>query len=85
MKTTFTHRGWFLACPVLIDKPDAIEPTLAARPGWDWWMTANEILYGVFAIFAAFIAPRWEPTFPILITGPLEHPVVLDGPTTERS
>lgn len=68
MSKRFTHKGWFLFCPVLLEDVDSDCPYMETRQFIpEWWFSVNLKLVDLL-LFGAFLL-GCEPQYPILITG----------------
>jgi hypothetical protein len=73
---TLTHKGWFLACPILAGDIKSEEPTLVARrfvP--DWWFEANALAMQLAIALRSLLQPGYDGHFLIMFTGELEEPI----------
>jgi hypothetical protein len=69
----FTHKGWFMWCPIKVANPDSDAPVLAAR--WlilEPWFTVNEAWQNLMIFVLSTINPEFEPMFMFKITGELK-------------
>lgn len=74
IEQNFTHIGWFCGLvPVYIAQPYSESPMLAER-NWipEWWFSMVSGLFGVAIFIATMIDDRYEPMFPIAITGEIK-------------
>lgn len=71
----FTHKGWFLLCPIYIADLDTDAPFIHPRH-WSLmaWMLVNEALLATFLFVRSMMDPDYEPLFPIKVTGELPCP-----------
>ena len=72
MAKRFTHKGWFLLCPVLIEDADSDCPYMETRrfiP--EWWFSVNLAVVDVL-LFGAFCL-GFDAQYPILITGEISN------------
>jgi len=68
----FTHKGWFMCCPVKVADPFGEAPVLAARWWWlDPWFIVNEALQGLLINVVSLVDPDYEPMWMIRLTGEL--------------
>lgn len=68
----FTHKGWFMLCPIKIAKPYSEAPCLAPRWWWlELWLDANELLQQAQIWMLSAINPDYEPRFMFKVTGEL--------------
>lgn len=70
MMPKFTHKGWFLWCPVYIADLDSEAPVLQERH-WSLmpWFAINEALLCLCIFVRSTMDPEWEPMWPIKVTG----------------
>lgn len=71
--TRFSHKGWFLFCPIYIDNPDVEGPELVERNWVPEWVLLTA--YWVFAFNVLLFTradPLYEPMFPIYVTGEIK-------------
>lgn len=69
----FTHKGWFLLCPIKAADPFGKSPCLAARwSALDWWFDLNEGLQNSMIAFLTLVNPDYEPMWMFRITGELK-------------
>lgn len=69
---TFTHKGWFMTCPIKIAEPFSETPCLAAR--WWWlepWFTLNEGFQQALIFAMELLDEDYEPSFMFSVTGEL--------------
>jgi hypothetical protein len=76
-REVFTHVGWFGICPVYLGALGSDCPHVTPR--WDNWAGAflfGVSHYGFLAFFAVAdaLVPKWQPGFPIAVTGELLIP-----------
>jgi hypothetical protein len=67
---TWTHKGWFMLCPIKIAEPESFAPCFAAR--WailEPWFTANELLQHIVNYSLSCLDPKFEPMFMYCVTG----------------
>lgn len=80
MKVTYTHKGWLYGlAPVYLGDIESLAPHVEPRrwvPGW--WLDLCEDLFAAFVFLVMLVNPAFEPEFPILITGKLPEPLVID-------
>lgn len=73
----FTHKGWFLLCPVYMDADDRDNPqgmAVAVRwRGLDWWFTVNAWLFDLIILPMTLLDPYYVPLFPFYITGKISN------------
>jgi hypothetical protein len=70
----FTHKGWFMWCPIKIAEPDSHAPTVAAR--WlilEPWFTVNEAWQALMIFVLSSLNPDYEPMFMLKITGEIDN------------
>ncbi len=69
----FTHKGWFMLCPIKIAEPDSGAPMVAAR-WWflEWWLSINEAFQASQIRVLTLIDPDYEPMWMLRITGELK-------------
>ena len=74
----YTHKGWFGFCPVYLANPHSQCPNVTYR---HWWLKPvlhlNVVLQQAAIMMCSVMAPDWEPTWKIRLTGKLEKEVVL--------
>lgn len=69
----FTHKGWFVWCPIKIANPESPEPCLAARWCWlEFWFDINAGFQQALMMFISLVNPDYEPQFMFKITGELK-------------
>lgn len=72
-----THRGWFGVCPVYLGYIDSDAPLVVERH-WVFVpaMMLSEAAFGALFWLANLVsAGRWEPAWPLRISGVLETPI----------
>lgn len=70
----FTHKGWFMLCPIKIAEPFGEAPCLAAR--WDWlelWFDLNEGFQHALITALSLLNPDYEPQFMFKVTGEIRR------------
>ena len=73
--TRYTHRGWFLLCPVYGGELESDAPLVAERNGIPtWWFNVNLALVLAFNWLGEAVFPDWESAFPFVFTGRLGRP-----------
>lgn len=75
MTPVFTHKGWFLLCPIYIAGLNTEAPFLDPRH-WSLmpWFLLNEALLALFFFVSSLVDKDFEPVFPIRVTGELPCP-----------
>ena len=74
-----THRGWFLLCPIYAGELDGEAPVLVARRKWlGWLMEVSLAIFDAAVIVRECVDPAYEAEFPILLTGRLDIPVLVE-------
>lgn len=69
----FTHKGWFMLCPIKIAEPYSEMPCLAPRWWWlELWFSFNEGFQHALITFLSLVNPNYEPQFMFRITGELK-------------
>ncbi len=69
----WTHKGWFLLCPVKIAEIDSECPILEPRPEFlGFWFWINEQLQHALIGVLSLMSPDYEPNFVIKVTGEYE-------------
>lgn len=69
----FTHKGWFMLCPIKVAQPESHAPCVAAR--WlvlEPWFTVNEAAQSLMIWVLTMIDPDYEPMWMFKITGELK-------------
>ncbi|RIX47444.1 MAG: hypothetical protein D3M94_07165 [Rhodocyclales bacterium GT-UBC] len=74
----YTHKGWFLLCPIYLGDIDSDAPEVIPR---DWMLgilfAISEFLFACYVGAVELIKPDFEPMFPMVITGQLKEPLTL--------
>lgn len=80
VKVTYTHKGWMGLCPVYMTNPYGNEPpAVDARHAWLEWLHSLSInIYGLLFFLATAINPRYEPLWPLRVTGELNEPKTME-------
>lgn len=69
----YTHKGWFLFCPIYLNADDGEGMAVDARWAWlDWWFDVNGFIFDLFVTVALFFNPDMEPSFPFMVTGEIK-------------
>ena len=78
---TYTHKGWFLMCPVYFEGLESGEPGVDERH-WSlsWWMDFNHWLCGAYIFIRTTLDAEYEPAFPFIVTGKLATPKTVTYP-----
>lgn len=75
---TYTHKGWFLLCPVYLANLESAGPDVLPRIDFlTWLLYLSEVLYGLLVEAICFVRPDYEPMFPLMVTGQLKNPLTL--------
>ena len=75
MICTYTHKGWFLFCPVYIGNMEGENVRVMARhPILEPWMTANEWMTAVGLFFIRLIKTDLNSVALIVLTEELNPP-----------
>ena len=86
MKITYTHKGWiFGVVPVYLGNLESGAPNVEVRR-WvpEWWFDLWAAMFDLFTMVACAVNPWFEPMFPIVETGELTPPIVIDHPEADR-
>jgi hypothetical protein len=68
----FTHKGWFMLCPIKIADPFDGIPCIAARWWWlEFWFSINEGFQQAQIMFLSLLNPDYEPRFMFKVSGEL--------------
>lgn len=79
MKIAFTHKGWFGLCPIYMKDIDTDCPMIEPRiPLTGWLIDVSEFIYGTCIWVATTVNPEHEPLWPMLITGKLASPKLIE-------
>ena len=71
---SYTHKGWFLLCPIYIGDIDSEAPCLEERLAIFYpLLVLSELLFGLAVELMLLLDPLYEPRFPIVITGRLRQ------------
>ena len=75
---SLTHKGWFLPCPVYFGDLDSDAPLVEPRRSWcGWLMDLSLALFHAFADIQGCFDPSFDPAYPLLKTGKLANPKVV--------
>lgn len=75
---TYTHKGWFGFCPIYLAAPESNCPDIVERH-WSlaWLLDLNVALQQAAMVVCSVMAPDWEPTWKIRVTGRLKRGIRL--------
>jgi len=79
VKNSCTHKGWFGLCPVHIGDLYGEAPLLLERH-WIFvpLMWASEAIFALLFELTRFVSPEFELGWPLMVTGELEVPRVVE-------
>ena len=69
----FTHKGWFVLCPIKIAEPFSGNPCVAAR--WEIlepWFSLNEVIQASMMWILYMLDRDYEPMWMFRVTGELK-------------
>lgn len=78
MKVTLTHKGWLLICPVYLSRDDGKASAIARH--WIFCHLLDLMGHLLIAIYKVveFVNPDLDAFIPILVTGKLENPIIME-------
>lgn len=69
-RVQYTHKGWFLLCPIYCNPAQGDGMNITARFDYiDWWFDINEWLFNFFVDSIQIFNPAYNPKFPFFVTG----------------
>lgn len=78
----FTHKGWFGVCPVYFAGLETGAPLVHPRHRlFTPLMLLSELLFWVGFRVCEAVSPDFEPNWPLKVTGELNPPISLAGPS----
>lgn len=72
IRAHFSHRGWFMACPVYVGGLSGKGMHLQERNGIpEWWLAVNGWAQGAIITLISLVDPFYEPAWGVYVTTPI--------------